>query len=147
MLPGTIGQRQLCNNAQVLYNYKFAKVLFTIAQMQFYTNLAQVLTIAQMHHCNKGNLKQFHFVHNYDFIKTLSAPSLAHKQMLIKRWLDVNMKRGIDPLCNAMQLALVLTCIALQLVALICTSKCNLHFVVFCLYFVSIPSDYIEPTV
>ena len=63
VLPCTIGHRQLCNNAQVLYNYKFAKVLFTIAQMQFYTNLAQVqlFHIAQMHHCNYAILSNFTF--------------------------------------------------------------------------------------
>ena len=78
----------------------------------------QVFSIAQMHRCNIGNFKQFPFLHNCDFVETFSAPSLAHKQMLIKRWLDVNMKRGIDPLCNAMQLVLVFACIAFQLVTL-----------------------------
>ena len=123
-----------CNLTQALYKRNFAIM----------HEVLQVFTIAQMHRCNIGNFKQFPFLHNCNFMKTLSAPSLAHKQMLIKRWLDVNMKRGIDPLCNAMQLALVLTCIAFQLVALICTSKCNLHFIVFYLYFVFIPSDCIE---
>ena len=123
-----------CNLTQALYKRNFAIM----------HEVLQVFSIAQMHRCNIGNFKQFPFLHNCNFMKTLSAPSLAHKQMLIKRWLDVNMKRGIDPLCNAMQLALVLTCIAFQLVASICTSKCNLHFIVFYLFFVSIPSDCIE---